>query len=115
MTPHRGTLTQTGTETGTETGETTEHRHEPLYNVVLLDDDDHTYEYVVEMLCSTFFMSPSQAFDHAVEVDSHGRTIVLTCDLDAAEFGRQQIHNYGADRRMERSKGSMSAIVEPAK
>ncbi len=110
MTPHHGTLT----ETGTETGETTENRQERLYNVVLLDDDDHTYEYVVEMLCSTFFMSPSQAFDHAVEVDSNGRTVVLTCDRDAAEFGRQQIHNYGADPRMPRSKGSMSAVVEPA-
>jgi ATP-dependent Clp protease adaptor protein ClpS len=111
MTPHRGTLI----ETDTETGETTDRRNERLFNVVLLDDDDHTYEYVVEMLCSTFFMSPSQAFDHAVEVDSSGRTIVLTCDRDAAEFGRQQIHNYGADPRMPRSKGSMSAIVEPAK
>ena len=94
---------------------TGENEKTPLYRVVLLDDDDHTYEYVVEMLCSMFFMSPSQAFDHAVEVDSSGRTIVLTCDRGAAEFGRQQIHNYGADPRMPRSKGSMSAIVEPAK
>jgi ATP-dependent Clp protease adaptor protein ClpS len=107
MTPHPGTLI--------ETGETTENREERFYNVVLLDDDDHTYEYVIEMLCATFFMSPAQAFDHAVEVDSDGRTIVLTCDRDAAEFGRQQIHNYGADPRMTRSKGSMSAIVEPAR
>jgi ATP-dependent Clp protease adaptor protein ClpS len=110
MTPAPGTLI--------EPGETIEHErerdHEPLYNVVLLDDDDHTYEYVIEMLCATFLMSPAKAFQHAVEVDTDGRTIVLTCDREAAEFGRRQIHNYGADPRMERSKGSMSAIVEPA-
>jgi ATP-dependent Clp protease adaptor protein ClpS len=106
MTPLPGTVV--------ETGESTEQRHEPLYNVVLLDDDDHTYDYVIEMLCATFFMTPSQAFKHAVEVDSDGRTIVLTCDRDAAEFGRRQIHAYGADPRMPRSKGSMSAVVEPA-
>ena len=106
MTPSPGTLI--------DTGQTTERDHEPLYNVVLLDDNDHSYDYVIEMLCKLFFMSPTMAFQHAVEVDTKGRTIVLTCDREAAEFGRQQIHNYGADPRMERSQGSMSAIVEPA-
>jgi ATP-dependent Clp protease adaptor protein ClpS len=86
----------------------------PLYNVVLLDDDDHTYEYVIEMLGKLFAYSPSDAWNHAVEVDSTGRTVVLTCELPQAEFGRDQIHAYGADWRMERSKGSMSAVVEPA-
>jgi ATP-dependent Clp protease adaptor protein ClpS len=85
----------------------------PLYNVVLLDDDDHTYEYVIEMLEKLFALSQTDAFQHAVEVDSTGRTIVMTCELAQAEFGRDQIHAYGADPRMPRSKGSMSAIVEP--
>jgi ATP-dependent Clp protease adaptor protein ClpS len=48
-----------------------------------------------------------------VEVDNTGRTIVITCELPAAEFGRDQIHAFGADWRMANSKGSMSAIVEP--
>ena len=86
----------------------------PLFNVVLLDDDDHTYEYVVEMLQKLFIMSAGEAFDHAVEVDNTGRTIVMTCEREQADFGRDQIHAYGADWRMPRSKGSMSAIVEPA-
>lgn len=108
MTPAPGTVVEPG-----ETHEA-ERDHEPLYNVVLLDDNDHSYDYVIEMLCALFFMTPTLAFQHAVEVDTTGRTIVLTCDREAAEFGRQQIHNYGADPRMERSQGSMSAIVEPA-
>jgi ATP-dependent Clp protease adaptor protein ClpS len=86
----------------------------PLYRVVLLDDDDHTYDYVVEMLQKLFCMSASEAYRHAVEVDSTGRTAVITCELPAAEFARDQIHAYGADWRMERSKGSMSAVIEPA-
>ena len=85
----------------------------PLYNVVLLDDDEHTYEYVVEMLEKLFACRRSDAWNHAVEVDNTGRTIVMTCELPAAEFGRDQIHAYGADWRMPNSKGSMSAIVEP--
>lgn len=86
----------------------------PLYRVVLLDDDDHTYDYVVEMLRKIFCMSATQAYQHAVEVDSTGRTAVITCELPAAEFARDQIHAFGADWRMERSKGSMSAVLEPA-
>jgi ATP-dependent Clp protease adaptor protein ClpS len=86
----------------------------PLYNVVLLDDDEHTYEYVIEMLQKLFAYSAGDAFQHAVEVDKTGRTVVVTCELAQAEFGREQIHAYGADPRMPQSKGSMSAIVEPA-
>ena len=86
----------------------------PLYRVVLLDDDDHSYDYVVEMLQKLFCMSAEEAWCHAVEVDSTGRTAVITCELPAAEYARDQIQAYGADWRMERSKGSMSAVVEPA-
>ncbi len=86
----------------------------PLYNVVLLDDDDHTYDYVIEMLTKLFAMSTEQAFNHAKEVDATGRTIVITCEQPEAEFGRDQIQGYGADWRMPRSLGSMSAIIEPA-
>jgi len=86
----------------------------PLYRVVLLDDDDHTYDYVVEMLQKIFVFSVEQALSHAQEVDSAGRTILITCELPQAEFARDQIHGYGRDWRLARSKGPMSAVVEPA-
>jgi ATP-dependent Clp protease adaptor protein ClpS len=85
----------------------------PLYRVVLLDDDDHTYDYVVEMLQKIFIFSVEQALRHAQEVDSAGRTVLITCELPEAEFARDQIHGYGRDWRLDRSKGSMSAVVEP--
>ena len=86
----------------------------PLYRVVLLDDDDHTYDYVIEMLQKIFICSLDQAYRHAEEVDTCGRTVLITCELTAAEFARDQIHGYGPDWRLPRSKGSMSAVVEPA-
>ena len=94
---------------------TEQERLTPLFHVVLLDDDDHTYDYVVEMLQAVFCHSLDVAFNHAVEVDTTGRTIVMTCELAQAEFGRDQIHAYGADPRMPKSKGSMSAVIEPAR
>ncbi|MDE3195641.1 MAG: ATP-dependent Clp protease adaptor ClpS [Acidobacteriota bacterium] len=86
----------------------------PLYRVVLLDDDDHTYDYVIEMLQKIFIFSGEQALRHAQEVDAMGRTVLMTCELPEAEFGRDQIHGYGPDWRLPRSRGSMSAVVEPA-
>ena len=86
----------------------------PLYRVVLLDDNDHTYDYVIEMLQKIFIFSLDQAYRHAEDVDRCGRTVRITCELPEAEFARDQILAYGPDWRLERSKGSMSAIVEPA-
>ncbi len=86
----------------------------PLYRVVLLDDNDHTYDYVIEMLQKLFIFTLDEAFRHAEEVDRTGRTVLITCELPEAEFARDQIHGYGPDWRLSRSKGSMSAVVEPA-
>jgi len=84
-----------------------------LFHVVLLDDDEHTYDYVVEMLQKLFVLPREVAFQHAVEVDTTGRTIVITCERPQAEFARDQIQAYGADPRMPKSKGSMSAVIVP--
>jgi ATP-dependent Clp protease adaptor protein ClpS len=86
----------------------------PLYRVVLLDDDDHTYDYVIEMLQKIFVFSLEEAYRHAEEVDRCGRTILITCHWGEAEFARDQIQGYGPDWRLERSMGSMSAMIEPA-
>jgi ATP-dependent Clp protease adaptor protein ClpS len=88
--------------------------HDKLFHVVLLDDDHHTYDYVIEMLQKLFLLSAADAFQHAVEVDTTGRTIVITCERPQAEFARDQIQSYGADPRMPSSKGSMSAVLVPA-
>ena len=47
-----------------EDGETSD---APLFSAVLLNDDDHSYFYVVEMLVRLFFISPAQALRHALE------------------------------------------------
>ena len=97
-----------------ETDTSTEERLEKLYHVILLNDEDHTYDYVVEMLQKIFGFTEARAFSHAVEVDTKGTTILLTCELEKAELKRDQVHAYGPDPRLPRSSGSMAAIVEPA-
>ncbi len=86
----------------------------PPYNVVLLNDDDHSYDYVVLMLGNIFGHPPGKAFKMALEVDKTGRVIVATTNLEHAELKRDQIHDFGPDPLIPRCQGSMSAVVEPA-
>ncbi|MFQ5750378.1 MAG: ATP-dependent Clp protease adaptor ClpS [bacterium] len=88
--------------------------HIPKYHVVLLDDNDHTYDYVIEMLMQIFRHSREMAFLMACEVDSAGRVIVDTTTKERAELKRDQIHAYGPDWRIPHCVGSMSALIEPA-
>ena len=86
----------------------------PPYNVVLLDDDDHSYEYVILMLKRVFGHSIEKGYEMAQEVDAKGRVIVATTNLEQAELKRDQIHTFGPDPLIPRCQGSMSATVEPA-
>jgi ATP-dependent Clp protease adaptor protein ClpS len=85
---------------------------QPRYHVVLWNDDDHTYQYVIVMLRKLFGHPPEKGFTLAEEVDRTGRVIVLTTTKEHAELKRDQIHAFGADRLIARSKGSMSASIE---
>jgi ATP-dependent Clp protease adaptor protein ClpS len=86
----------------------------PPYNVVLLDDDDHSYEYVILMLKKIFGHSIEKGYELAREVDATGRVVVATTNLEQAELKRDQIQAFGPDPLIPRCKGSMSATVEPA-
>jgi ATP-dependent Clp protease adaptor protein ClpS len=87
---------------------------EPLYHLVLLDDNDHSYEYVVELLGRVFGYARGKAFALACVVDSQGRAIVETADKTKVTRDQARIHAFGADPRIPRCAGSMSAIIEPA-
>ena len=89
-------------------------KHQPPYHVILLNDDDHTYEYVVAMLKELFGHPLEKGFQMAKEVDETGRAIVLTTTREHAELKVEQIHAYGPDPNIARCQGSMSAVAEPA-
>lgn len=89
-------------------------RVSPHWHVVLLNDDDHSYQYVIEMLQALFGHSVDTAFHMAVEVDTAGRVIVDTTSKERAELKQEQIHAFGPDWRIPRCQGAMSAEIEPA-
>lgn len=84
------------------------------WNVVLLDDQDHTYEYVISMLCKILGVSSQVAGQMARKVDTAGRVIVFTGSRERCELIQEQIHNWGADPLIPWSRGSMRAVIEEA-
>lgn len=88
-------------------------KRQPRYHVVLWNDDDHTYAYVVAMLRRLFGHPEERGLLLAREVDLRGRAVVLTTTREHAELKRDQIHAFGADRLVARSKGSMTSSIEP--
>jgi ATP-dependent Clp protease adaptor protein ClpS len=86
----------------------------PRWNIVLHDDNEHTYSYVIEMLSRLFGHSTERAYELAREVDTVGRVVVATLVFEQAEFKQRQIHSFGRDWRLATSRGSMSATLEPA-
>jgi ATP-dependent Clp protease adaptor protein ClpS len=88
-------------------------KRQPRYNVILWNDDDHSYEYVILMMKDLFGHEVEKGFKIAKEVDKQGKAICLTTTREHAELKREQIHAYGADKLIARCKGSMSATIEP--
>ena len=97
-----------------DTANVTKIEREKLYHVIILNDDEHSYEYVIEMLERVFGLSSAAAISHTIEADTTGSSIVLTCGLEEAERKRDGVHAYGPDWRMPNSRGSVAALVEPA-
>lgn len=86
----------------------------PPWHVVLLNDDDHSYHYVIAMLAAVFGFPAEKGFKHAKEVDTSGRTILITTSREHAELKQEQVHAFGPDPLIPRCKGPMSCTIEPA-
>lgn len=84
------------------------------WHVVLLNDDHHTYDYVVRMVQELFGRTREDAYAMALKVDGDGRVVLLKTHREHAELKREQIIAFGRDPLMASSKGPMSAVLEPA-
>jgi ATP-dependent Clp protease adaptor protein ClpS len=89
-------------------------RRQPPYNVILLNDNDHTFDYVIRMLKELFGYPETKGFKLAEQVHTTGRAVVCTTTREHAELKQDQIHAYGPDPGIPRCKGSMTAVIEPA-
>lgn len=94
--------------------EETRTKRQPPYNVILLNDEEHSFEYVIELLMKLFGHAKPAAEVLTWKVHRTGRAIVLTTHRELAELKREQVIAYGPDPRMSISKGPIGCVIEAA-
>ena len=90
------------------------------WNVILLDDNEHSFEYVERMMQELFYASKERAKQIAEDVNANKRAVIMTTHREHAELKAEQIHSFGRDPLIMDSRGPMrsvgwlfSQIVEP--
>ena len=79
------------------------------WHVILLNDDVHTFEFVIELAKRIFGKSQADAVELTLEIHNAGRGIAATCHKERAELYCDQV----AGMR-EGSKGPIGCVMEPA-
>ena len=86
----------------------------PPYNVIVLNDEEHTFDYVIELLSKLFGHPLEAAIQLTWRIHLTGRAVVYTTHKEKAELKRDQVLAYGPDPRMSISQGSLGCYIEPA-
>lgn len=86
----------------------------PPYNVIILNDEEHSFPYVIELLVKLFGHPLPVAEALTWQIHTRGRAVVYTTHKEKAELKREQVVSYGADPRMKESKGPLGCYIEPA-
>ena len=106
--------TQTEPRSESQADESTRSRRQPPYNVVILNDEEHTMDYVVELLTKLFAHTRKTAVELTWRIHLTGRAVVYTTHKEKAELKRDQVLAYGPDPRMSTSVGPLGCYIEPA-
>ena len=69
----------------------------PPYAVVVLNDDLHTFQYVIDTFRKVFGYPTFKCFRLATSIHIQGRTIVWSGSKEVAELKRDQIRSAGPD------------------
>jgi ATP-dependent Clp protease adaptor protein ClpS len=101
--------------TQTTTGEQVRTRRIPPYNVILLNDDHHSFEFVLDTLCKALGCSPERAFQYTNLAHTSGQAVVWTGTKEVAELKLEQIQSFHETRESDGAKlGPLNCRVEPA-
>ncbi|MBK8092559.1 MAG: ATP-dependent Clp protease adaptor ClpS [Verrucomicrobiaceae bacterium] len=88
-------------------------RFEPPWHVILINDDEHSFEYVIDMMADIFGHSRELGKKIAEEVHEKGRVICATVHKELAELRQQQIHEY-KPKDTDHGIGPMRCVIEPS-
>jgi len=107
--PEEGTTTRTRERTENRT------RRLPPYNVILKNDDFHSFEFVIDVLRKALSFDEQRATLLTHEAHTTGRAVVWTGAKEVAEFKVEQIQTFHEVRAHDGAKlGPLDCEIEPA-
>jgi ATP-dependent Clp protease adaptor protein ClpS len=92
----------------------TKRKRQPNYAVVIENDDQHTFDYVIDVLQRICGHGPQKAYELTLEAHSRGRAVVWTGAREVAELKCEQIRGFGPDGYAQRPVAfPLGTYIEP--
>ena len=90
-------------------------RRVPPYHVVLANDEDHTIEFVIDVLRKVLGAPLERAVQLTMEAHTAGRAVIWTGPKEVAELKVEQIRTFHETRTLDNAQlGPLSCGIEPA-
>jgi ATP-dependent Clp protease adaptor protein ClpS len=86
----------------------------PPYNVILENDDHHSFTFVVEVLRKALGYTEERAQQLTKQADTSGRAVVWTGPKEVAELKADQIRTFSEIRADGTKLGPLGCTIEPA-
>jgi ATP-dependent Clp protease adaptor protein ClpS len=102
------------TATTTQPREETRTRRVPPYNVILENDDYHSFQFVIEVLRKALGCSEERAYQFMMLAHTSGRAVVWTGPKEVAELKVDQISTFHEKLPNGGTLGPLGCTIEPA-
>jgi ATP-dependent Clp protease adaptor protein ClpS len=87
---------------------------QPPYAVVVLNDDEHSFQYVIDTFVKVFGYPLERGYSLALQIHTEGRGIVWSGTREVAELKCDQIRSAGPDFCGEKKvEFSLGVTIEP--
>jgi len=89
-------------------------KKQPPFAVVVFNDNEHSFEYVVETFTKVFGYAKEKSYTLALQIHTEGRGIVWSGAREVAELKRDQLRSSGPDFHAAKKVGfPLGVTVEP--
>jgi ATP-dependent Clp protease adaptor protein ClpS len=94
--------------------EQTHTRRLPPYNVILENDDYHSFEFVMGVLMKVLGCGEQRAFTLTHQAHTAGRAVIWTGPKEVAELKLEQVRTFHEHRGDGTKFGPLGCTIEPA-
>ncbi len=95
--------------------EQTKTRRIPPYNVIIENDDCHSFQFVIEVIRKVLGCTVERALQLTLVAHHTGRSVIWTGPKEVAEFKVEQIQTFHETRDADGAKlGPLGCTIEPA-